>query len=280
MNQESTPSAPLSDAIIIAVSRLVDDAQSETRVPSHSDLEFQIKRAGLSSADPHTQGQVVGKSKRIRGTLSWALEHNPKAGEILVANLVSAIRASGGFRETSPNYVGGEAIANAVAAFRIEGYELTHDGELRPLILDNLSGNELSKALESYVKRAKRGSSDAALLTGTGKDLLEATAAHVLTERWQSYPTRSSFPFLLGQTFTALDLSTTQNPSQHGEPAQCRMERALYELGCAVNMLRNKEGTGHGRPWLPSVTDIQAMAAIESMGIIAEHLLSTHKEKP
>lgn len=31
----------------------------------------------------------------------------------------------------------------------------------------------------------------------------------------------------------------------------------MYELGCAINHLRNKQGTGHGRPWLPSVTEPQ-----------------------
>ena len=37
-------------------------------------------------------------------------------------------------------------------------------------------------ALSSYVERARKGGEDAALLTGTAKDLLEATAAYVLTE--------------------------------------------------------------------------------------------------
>jgi len=44
--------APLSEAIIIALARLVDDAQTETRDPSHSDIEFQIQRVGLQQGDP------------------------------------------------------------------------------------------------------------------------------------------------------------------------------------------------------------------------------------
>ncbi len=43
------PIAPLSDAIIVAISQLVDDAQADHRDPSHSDLDFEIKRAGLTS---------------------------------------------------------------------------------------------------------------------------------------------------------------------------------------------------------------------------------------
>jgi len=53
----------------------------------------------------------------------------------------------------------------------------------------------------------------------------------------------------------------------------------LYELGCAVNNLRNKQGTGHGRPFLPTVSDNEAKAAIESMGMISEFLLNKLKEK-
>ena len=73
----STNKAPVNDAIIVAVARLVDDAQSGTREPSHSDLEFQINRAGLSDGDPKVQGQVVGKAKRVRATLSWASTMRP-----------------------------------------------------------------------------------------------------------------------------------------------------------------------------------------------------------
>lgn len=50
--------------------------------------------------------------------------------------------------------------------------ETTSDGELMPLALQNLSGVELTKALKSYIHRAQRGIRDAALVTGTGKDLL------------------------------------------------------------------------------------------------------------
>lgn len=270
-------SAPLSDAIIIAVARLVDDAQSETREPSHSDLDFQISRAGLKAGDPKTQGQTVGKAKRVRTTLSWALENNPAAGELLVANLISHLRGCGGFRATSPNFVGADPIRDAADAFRAEGYELSAEGKLRPLILEVLSGSELTSALEGYVRRAKRGVDDAALVTGTGKDLLEATAAHILTERWGSYPSHSTFPTLLGQAFVALGLATNQDAPRPSEPPQKRLERAMYELGCAINNLRNKEGTGHGRPWLPSVTDTEARAAIEFMGVIAERLLAAHR---
>lgn len=278
--QDSRPRAPINDAIIVAVSGLVDDAQTDRREPSHSDIEFEISRAGLTQGDPKSQGQTVGKAKRVRATLSWALEHAPDEAEVLVAGLVSLIRAKGGFREGSPNYVGADPITEASNAFAEEGYLLSSEGGLQPTGIDTLSGIQLTDALETYVRRARRGSEDAALLVGTGKDLLEATAAHVITERYGFYPQQANFPTLLGQAFTALNFATPQTPSQQGEPPQVKLQRALYEAACSVNALRNKQGTGHGRPWLPTVSDAEARAAVQIIGIVAGFLLSEHKARP
>ena len=267
---------PLNDAIVAAVAELVDDSQlGQRRDPSHSDLEFLINRAHLRTGDPNQNGQVVGKAKRIRGTLSWALEHDPESGGGLVVSLVSYIRGHGGFRENSPNFVGQAAIATAIDVFGSEGCELSLDGELRPKLLDSLSGPGLAQALESYVRRAKRGSDDAALVTGTGKDLLEAVAAHVLHQRYGSYSQTSNFPTLLGQAFSELNLSTPGGGAGTGHPMQ-RIENAMYELACGINQLRNKQGTGYGRPWLPGISQVEAKTATEFMGVIAQYVLSRH----
>jgi hypothetical protein len=221
--KELRPRAPVSDSIIIAVARLVDDAQTETREPSHSDIEFQITRAELIPGDPKMQGQSVGKAKRIRATLSWALDQVRDRAEIFVAALIALIRAKGGFRNASPNFVGEDAIIDAAEAFRSEGFLLSAEGELLPISVDTLSGTNLTEALEAYVRRAQRGSEDAALLVGTGKDLLEATAAHVIEECYGCYPQQANFPTLLGQAFLAAGFATPQSNAQPGEPPQRRL---------------------------------------------------------
>ena len=264
---------PLTDSIVIAIARLVDDAQTDTREPSHSDIQFQIDKAGLASADPGRQGRPVGKSKRVRGTLSWALVNEIGAGESLVGGLIATVRGYGGFREASVNYCGEEAIENLRAAFSTEGWDLGIDGSLQPRLLDSLSGKALTAALRAYVERARRGALDNPLVSGTAKDLLEATAAHVLVQKWGSYSSSFNFPTLLGQAFLALGLATPTEPAVSGEPVQKRMERSAYELGCALNALRNKQGTGHGRPWDSNVTPSQARFAIESMGNISALML-------
>lgn len=269
---------PLNDEIAVAISQIVDDALVATRKPSHADLENIIQRYKLDKGDPKLNGQNtnVGKAKRVTAVLNWALEYDQEAGESFVSSLISLIRGNGGFRQNSPNFVGPESILNLQSALRTEGIVLSSDGAVSPAVLDNLSDLEMEEALEGYIRRAKKGATDAALLTGTSKDLLEAVAAHVITRKLGEYK-QSNFPTLLGLAFYQLGLST---PDTKGDnEATARLEISMYELGCSVNNLRNKQGTGHGRPFLPTVTDIEAKAAIESMGLISEFLLSKLKEK-
>ena len=265
---------PITDLVIAAVSKMVDDSQIEGyREPSHSDLKFYIDRAGLSHSDPKALGQNVGKAKRIRTVLSWALDNDQDAGGKLIEALISKIRASGGFRETSENFIGTERIQQAIDAFETVGFKLLGDGTLQSKNLESLKGKELTDALRGYANRAQRGSEDAALVSGTGKDLLEATAAHVLTVKFGSYPQRANFPGLLGQAFVALGLATPEDQPSSSEAAHRFMERGMYQSAVGVNRLRNKEGTGHGRPWIPGINRSEAIAAIEMAGIIAKYML-------
>lgn len=265
---------PVTDLIVAAVSKMVDDSQADGyREPSHSDLDFYIGRANLTKADPKAQGQTVGKAKRVRAVLSWALDNDQKAGGKLIETLISKVRASGGFREKSENYIGKEVVLRAVDAFNAEGFVLSLDGALSPKNLESLSGRELTDALRGYARRAKKGSEDAALLSGTSKDLLEATAAHVITVRYGFYPQHANFPALLGQAFVALDLATPEDQPSSTEAPHRVMERGMYQSAIGVNRLRNKEGTGHGRPWVPGIGKAEAEAAIELAGTIAGYML-------
>jgi hypothetical protein len=266
---------PLNDTIVIAMAQAVDDAQVDPkREPSHSDLEFIFSRSSVTEGDPKTTGQVVGKAKRVRAVLSWALDKNLGAGRICVAQLLVTIKAKGGFRTESPNFIGSHAVQSLQSAFLAEGYTLTPDGELSAKMLDALSGAELTAALATYVRRAQRGADDAALVIGTSKDLLEATAAHVLREVFNNENPPHNFPTLLGQAFAGLGLKTTAEKEQPSDTPQQRFQRHLYGAACAINTLRNKQGTGHGHPWLTSVTPAEAHAAIQTMGLVAQLLLS------
>lgn len=265
---------PIDAVIIESLSRLVDDAQSERRDPSHADIGFQIAKAGLESFDPNKQGNHhVGKAKRIRTILFSALESNQDMAEKFASGLLSSIKACGGFNKSSLNFVGEEPINNLRIAFKPHGFILDNDGNISNTIFDNLSTQGFTEALNNYVLRAKKGIEDAALTVGTSKDLIEAIAAHVITEIYGQYSTTSNFPTLLAQAFVGLKLSTSADKPIVNESPTKQMERNIFDLAISINKLRNKEGTGHGRPWLPKVTNDEAKFAIEAIGIIGEFLL-------
>jgi hypothetical protein len=129
----SARSAPITDAVVVAVGRLVDDAQVDPkRDPSHSELTFLFQQTGLAEANLTT---AAGKKRRVRQVLNWGLEHDEGRGAELVARLIATVRACGGFRPVSPNFVGEDSIKNAQAAFSAEGFQLADDGKLRPTLL-------------------------------------------------------------------------------------------------------------------------------------------------
>jgi hypothetical protein len=223
-------------------------------------------------------GRRESKARARRALLG--IDNAPDKAEAFVAAFIGLLRGKGGFRSGSSNFAGEEAILDAKKAFRLGGYVLSDDGELYASTLDNLSGIRMTSALEAYVRRAQPGSEDGALLVGTSKDLLEATASHVITEKYGHYSHQSNFPTLLGQAFTALGLATPQTPAQPSEAPQRRVEPSLYEAGCAVNALRNKTGTGHGRPFVPFVSDDEARTAVQLIGIVSGLLLRALKKTP
>lgn len=266
---------PLTDAIAAAVSRLVDDHGVPPREPSHSMLESVIDRTGLGGVDPgRERGRPIGKEKRVRAVLNSCLSNDPTPGGHFVARLIAEIKGCGGFRLASSNYVGASTIEDAQAVFLGEGWVLATDGDLAPRILESLEGVATTAALRSYVRRIRQGYGDSALVVGTGKDLLEATAAHVILERFGGYNARADFPTLLGQAFVAVGLATPADRIESNEHPRRGIQRSLYELGCSVNRLRNKEGAGHGRPFLPSLTDDEARQAAEAMALVSEALLN------
>lgn len=102
---------------------------------------------------------------------------------------------------------------------------------------------------------------------------MEAVCAHIITEIYSSYSQQANFPTLLGQTYSALGLSTSMDKGVQGEHVRKSVERNIFDLACSINKLRNKQGTGHGRPWVPDLSEEEAIFAIESIGVISEYLL-------
>lgn len=261
----------ISDEVAGALARFFDQIG-----PSHDDLDRLFARAGVMNADPKRGSPTpVGKMKRVRGVLYWASDNDSEAGSDLVRSLVEAVRSVGGFRPGSHNCPGGDAVIALQEAFSNVGYELDSNGVLRARVLDGLEGEDLTEALWSYVRRARSGSADGALLLGTAKDLTEATARHVLVERTGAYPTGANFQATLWQAFERLGLARpdVQTLGVSGTDPWESIEEALFLLACAVNRYRNAEGAGHGRPHPSIATTAQGRIAAESAALVAEILL-------
>lgn len=252
--------------------------------PSHDELGHAFIRAGLTAGDPAPGGRSpqgpVGKTKRVRQVLVHATDHDPAAGLRLAQQLVALLRADGALCPTVEAYAGAEKIDRLRQAFARVGFTLDPNGALRPVVIGNLSGTELTNALRSYVDRINLNPDDAPLQIGTGKELDEATARHVLEERTGSYPVggpAGSFPVTLSNAFAtigfALPTTTVQLDSDpHREVQQC-----LFLLGVAVNRLRNDAGVGHGRPGPPrktrALTPAEARLVARATALIAGALL-------
>lgn len=255
----------------------------DQRGPSHDELDRLLRRAGFDIARVgarRVDGELVGKMKRLRDAFGYALDNSPEKGWQLCLNFVPALKAAGRFREGTDDYVGDAIITAAREAFSSVGYELDLEGNLRPRLIENLGSLEANTVLMTYVRRAQRGAADAALVTGTSKDLLEATARHVLLRRVGEYRPKDDFPTTAFEAFYALGLQPAPSLlSQLANDPHAAVEQCLYLLANAVNRLRNMEGTGHGRPAPPSLTEREGRLTIQAMGLVSQFLLDKLAEK-
>ncbi len=125
----------LTEEILSIIPRFFDGGAG----PSHDDLTRLFVRFGLNKADPAEPGTPVGKVKRLRAVLAYAIEEGPGAGGNLVRAIVDQLRAHGAFRESSETFAGPDLIASLRDAFRHEGFDLDAAGNLRPTLFENFA---------------------------------------------------------------------------------------------------------------------------------------------
>lgn len=253
---------------------VVDQLVDQSRPPSHDELDRVFDRAGVRAGDPPDR---PGKMKRVRAVASWCLRHDQIAGGRLVIELIGAVRAEGGFAPDSPAFVGESAATNLRRALDAAGFMLDDDGKVLPQLLDSVPEVERHSVLSTYAARLRRGASDSPLVTGAGKDLLEAPARHVLVANGGTYNEKMGLPGTLLGAYTTLGLTPPPGPLVHGQgldqDPRAQLQQAVFLLGVAVNRLRNAEGTGHGRPFASTVTDREAELASQAIALASELLL-------
>lgn len=252
--------------------------------PSHDQLDQAFARHGLGAGDPAPggrtrEGMPLGKIKRVRRIFVYAADHNGAGGVALARELVALLRADGAFTATLPTYAGAGKIDLLSASFGRLGFTLADTGELRPTVIENLEGTELSEAIQGYVRRINLNPDDPSLQIGTGKELDEAAARHVLVERTGSYPVggrAGSFPLTLADAFAALGLAVPGRVLLDSDPHRA-VQQCLFLLGIQVNRLRNEAGTGHGKPHGPvktaPLTPAEARLVARATALLAGALL-------
>lgn len=269
---------------LIELGAVIGDFFEDGRGPSHDQLDQAFLRTGLRGGDPAPAGRtrsgsVMGKTKRVRAVFVFATDNNAAAGLELAKQVVALLRADGAFTPALETYAGDQRIARLRAAFERLGFTLDANGALRPKVLDGLSGTELTSALRSYVDRINLNPDDAPLQVGTGKDLDEAAARHVLEQLTGAYPvggSAGSFPVTLAAAFTAVGFAVPSKVELDADPHRA-VQQCLFLLAAEANRLRNDAGTGHGRPSGPRRTQplspAEARLVARATALVAAALL-------
>jgi hypothetical protein len=136
----------VNDAIVASVSRMIDQDSPF----SHDDLDtafarFQLVAGDLGRVD--AQGKPIGKYRRVKAVLTYAVDSDPEAGGRLVRHLLARLRGAGSFRDGSPNLLSADVVANAREVLRGEGFTLAADGALLPSTLEGLDGAALTERM-------------------------------------------------------------------------------------------------------------------------------------
>ncbi len=269
---------------LIELGAVIGDLFEDGRGPSHDQLDQAFLRTDLRGGDPAPGGRTrsgspMGKTKRVRAVFVFATDNNAPAGLELAKQVVALLRADGAFTPALETYAGEQRVARLVAAFERLGFTLDANGALRPKVLDGLSGTELTSALRSYVDRINLNPEDAPLQVGTGKELDEATARHVLEQITGTYPVggyAGSFPVTLAGAFTAVGFAVPPKVNLDTDPHRA-VQQCLFLLAVEVNRLRNDAGTGHGRPSGPRRTQplspAEARLVARATALVAAALL-------
>lgn len=245
--------------------------------PSHDEISLLVRRSGFGEYDPGRPGdqQGPGKMKRVRTILIRAAGDRRRQVEPLIRAFVDSLRSHGSFDRSSADFPGEARFIALQNAFRAQGYDLARDGQLTRLSLDALEGVELTDALSAYADRSLRGSEDIALLVGTGKDLLEATAKHVIEVASGAPASSTHFDATLFQAFDRLGMATPPADlvGKLDRDPRRMLEQALWLAAIAQKKLRNELGTGHGHASLPLASLDDARLSSQTAGLVSRMLL-------
>ena len=270
-------SHPVSDEVAATLGAFVADGDG----PRHSDLTGVFGRAGYGRAAPYDRDNLrlqPNKQDRVRRTVIAAVREPARSSD-LVNGLLSQYRAFGFFRpNTDPaaEAIRQERVTAAASAFARVNWEFTQQGELRPAGVGAVISAAGRPAIEEQLDRLRRATEDPGLMLGTAKEMLESTAKYVLEAFSVPYTTKTDFDHLWHLARDRLGLTPQSvDTTQPGGQEVREILHSSWTIARMTNILRNHEGTGHGRTLPTAVSPDIASLVVREACSVAQLVLAT-----
>ena len=249
--------------------------------PRHTVLTRVFGRTGYARSAPYDSGSTVqqpNKEDRVRSAVSAAVREPARARE-LVDGLLAEYRAFGFFTAIDDPQAESERklkVSSARSAFARIDWELTESGELRPAGVGAVNAVEGRPAIEDQLDRLRRSTEDPALMLGTAKEMLESTAKYVLEAFSVPYSPATDFDELWFHARDRLGLHPRDVDAGVPGGKQVReILQASWSIARMSNVLRNLEGTGHGRTLPTGVSAEVAHLVVREACSVAQLVLAT-----
>ena len=267
---------PVSDEVAATLGAFVTGGDG----PRHSVLTGVFGRTGYANAAPYDSTSAVqqmNKEDRVRRAISAAVREPALARE-LVDGLLAEYRAFGFFTaddDPQAEHARKLRVSAARSAFARIDWELTESGELRPAGVGAVIAVKGRPAIEDQLDRLRRSAEDPALMLGTAKEMLESTAKYVL-EAFSVPYSAMDFDQLWFHTRDRLGLhpKDVDVAAPGGEQVR-EILQASWSIARMSNVLRNLEGTGHGRTLPTGVSAEVAHLIVREACSVAQLVLAT-----
>ncbi|MCV7593622.1 abortive infection Abi-like protein [Micrococcus sp. 140720015-1] len=231
---------PWAADVALSLSRLME----ETWYPSHGGLDTIFGKLAIDSPEIDRQGSSINKVKRLRRAFDQANARGEQAAINLVKEIIEEMRFKRVFSSSD------EQTQELIGALRVSlaraGALLADDGSLEPLVIGpaiEAGGRETVGRLQG---RLRDPSLDPGAILGTSKDLMEATAKHLLKECSPGVPARD-MPAVVSQAMRAAGLSTIPSEiDSTNAKAVAALRQQVIRTAEAVTSTRNTGGDGHG----------------------------------
>lgn len=237
-----------------AVQRALVELMIASWHPSHHELDDALAATEFESPSVDETGMSVSKPKRIRAAFLQADAQGKAAVDQVVIAIIQELPRRGVFdgpyeSEQVPQLV--DSLRELLAA---GGLILAKDGSITRGAAHVEVDTGGRATVERLLTKLRDPSLDPGAVIGTSKDLLEATAKHLLHE-FQPETRAGDMSGVVSQGMKAAGLST-QSPDIEGPDARgiAKARSLVYATAEAVTMLRNRAGDGHGHVELSSVS--------------------------